>query len=136
MENVSTPFVTNLFYHCGAIGESCVTDMHTYPVDDSTPRIERLCFAHITARGAQFAAGVFHGLPEMPVRDIVLHDVDVQMNPEAKEGVTAMASIIPKMSRRAFFCRHVNGLRLRSVRVEGFEGPFIDMKDCEDVQVE
>jgi hypothetical protein len=113
-----------------------VLDTHAYPVDDSTPRIERLRFSHITARNAQFAAGVFHGLPEMPLRDIVLHDVDIQMNPDAREGETAMASSIPRMSKRAFFCRYVSGLYLQSVRVEGYEGPFVDAENCEEVHVD
>jgi len=136
MEDVQTPFVANLFYHWGAHGEARVLDTHAYPVDDGTPRIERLRFSHITARNAQFAAGVFHGLPEMPLQDIVMHDVDIQMNPEAHEGETAMASTIPKMSKRAFFCRHVSGLHLQSVRVEGYEGPLVDAENCEEVHVD
>jgi hypothetical protein len=88
------------------------------------------------AINAQFAAGVFHGLPEMPLRDIVMHDVDIQMNPDAHEGETAMASTIPKMSKRAFFCKHVSGLHLQSVRVEGHEGPLVDAEHCEGVHVD
>ncbi|MBN2712843.1 MAG: glycoside hydrolase family 28 protein, partial [Planctomycetes bacterium] len=133
MDKVNTPFAVNLFYFCDAFGESRVVDKHAYPVDSSTPRIERLHFSHITARDAQFAAGVFHGLPEMPILDITLHDIDVQMDPGAVEGETIMASTVAKMRKRAFFLRHVRGFDLQSVRIDGYDGHFVDDEDVEEM---
>jgi polygalacturonase len=136
MEDVRTPLCGNLFYHCEAYGEARVTDTHAYPLDDTTPRMERLHFSHITARNAWHAAGVFHGLPEMSIRDLVMEDIDIQMAPDAKEGWTIMASTIPKLARRAFVFRHVDGLRMRDVRVDGHEGPFLDQEKCENLKVD
>ncbi len=136
MEEVETPFVVNLFYWCGANGEARIKDTSTYPVDSTTPRIERLRFTSISARNAQFAAGVFHGLPEMPLRDIIMQDIDVHMDPEANKGQTAMAVTVPDMCKRAFFARHVDGMRMNSVWVDGFEGPFMDSEFCNNMDLE
>ncbi|HCE42107.1 MAG TPA: endopolygalacturonase [Lentisphaeria bacterium] len=134
MDDVKTPIVANLFYVCGARGEARVADLHAYPVDETTPRMERLHFSQITAKRAHHAAVFLYGLPEMPIKDVMLNEIDIQMSPDAKEGDADMAIMIPKMKRRAFFARHVSGLSLCSVKVEGFEGPFIDAQDCMDLR--
>ncbi len=136
MEDVQTPFIVNLFYNCGARGEAKIKDTHAYPVDAGTPRIERLRFCNITARNAHFAAGVLYGLPEMPVRDIVFDDVDINMNPDAEAGMTASAATLPAMKKRAFFARHVSGLRMRDTKVDGYEGPFLDQENCDRIKID
>jgi hypothetical protein len=72
----------------------------------------------------------------MSIRDLVMEDIDIQMAPDAKEGWTIMASTIPKLARRAFVFRHVDGLRMRDVRVDGHEGPFLDQEKCENLKVD
>lgn len=136
MDSVQTPFVANLFYKCGLKDAPRVTDLSPHPVGADTPRIERLRFSHITARNAQFAAGVFNGLPEMPLRDIALQDVDIHFDMDAPPGETCAALTVPRMSRRAFFCRYTDNLSLRSVRVERHAGPFIDRNFCGSLKAE
>lgn len=130
MENVKVPFLANNLYGCGAQRDQRVTDPAPHPVDEGTPRTERLRFAHITARNAEFVAAALHGLPEMPLRDILFHDVDIHIRPDAGEGSPASAGTLPVMRRRGFFCRYVENLRLESVRIDGHEGPRIDAANC------
>lgn len=135
MEDVPAPFVMNLFYHCGARGEARVTDGSQWPVDDRTPRLERLRFSHITVRNAQWAGIFAHGLPEMPIRDLLFHDVDIQMREDAGEGTVAMAGNVGPMRRRGVFLRHVRGARFESVRLQGEMEPTLDQDGCRDIAV-
>jgi polygalacturonase len=136
MEDVPAPFVMNLFYACGARGEAKITDMNPYPVDEWTPQMRRLRFSHISVRNAEYAACLIHGLPEMPIQDIAFHDVDIHMKPDAGKGTPGIAEAIEKMSKRGFYCRYAQGVRLESVRVDGLEGPLVDEENCEDIVVQ
>jgi polygalacturonase len=134
MEDVPVPFVANLNY--GRNVEPPMLEPSPEPAGPGTPAIEGLHFAHITALRAQYAAAFLHGLPEMPVRDLSFHDVDISMLPDATEGYPAHSPSVPRMRKRGFFARHVNGLRLDSVRIAGMEGPRLDARHCANVRDE
>lgn len=129
MDGVLCPFTMNLYYHIGERGNLNVSDKNQRPVDDSTPRLRRIYFSHITAREVKHAAGFLYGLAEVPLEDISFTDVSISISEEADSGYPEMADDIPSMSRAGFFIRNANHLRLEHVEVKGQVGEAFDMDD-------
>ena len=132
MDGVLCPIVVNLFYGCGAWGESKVTDMNARPVDAGTPRFRRISVSHITARRAKYAAAYILGLPEMAVEDVTISDAVLELDPENTEaGQPAMASVCAEHCRAGVIARYTRRLTLRHVKVGNPIGPAVESQDSE-----
>ena len=108
MDGVVTPFVVNSFYFCDADGKTdYVQCRDSLPVDERTPVIKRLVFERIHAVNSHFAAGWIEGLPEQPVEEIVLRDIDVSFDTHARKGIPAMALNVPECTREGFIIKNV-----------------------------
>jgi hypothetical protein len=128
--------VINLFYGCGAWGESKVTDQSPQPVSDRTPRFRRLRFSNISARRVKYSAAYVIGLPELSIEDVAFNDVSVYLDPENTEaGQSAMAPGQPDLCRAGFVMRNVEHARLNGVQVFNQIGEPITMANCKDVVV-
>jgi polygalacturonase len=135
MDGVLCPFTMNLYYHIGVRGNTDVSDKNPRSVDDSTPRLRRIHFSHITAREVKHAAGFLYGLAEMPLEDISFTDVSISISAEADSGYPEMADDIPSMSQAGFFIRNAHHLRLEHVEVTGQVGEAFDIADSDDVMI-
>ena len=135
MDGVLCPFTMNLYYHIGVRGNTEISDKNPRSVDDSTPRLRRIHFSHITAREVKHAAGFLYGLAEMPLEDISFTDVSISISEEADSGYPEMADDIPIMSQAGFFIRNAYHLRLDNVEVTGQVGEAFDIAESEDVMI-
>ena len=135
MDGVLCPFTMNLYYHIGVRGNTDISDKNPRSVDDSTPRLRRIYFSHITAREVKHAAGFLYGLAEMPLEEISFTDVSISISEEADSGYPEMADDIPSMSQAGFFIRNARHLRLENVEVTGQVGGAFDIADSEDVMI-
>ena len=135
MDGVLCPFTMNLYYHIGVRGNTDISDKNPRSVDDTTPRLRRIHFSHITAREVKHAAGFLYGLAEMPLEDISLTDVSISISSEADSGYPEMADDIPRMSQAGFFIRNARHLRLEHVEVTGQIGKAFDMDDSVEAVV-
>ncbi|MBO4505064.1 MAG: glycoside hydrolase family 28 protein [Lachnospiraceae bacterium] len=107
MDGVITPFVVNSFYFCDKDGKTdYVQDRDPLPVDDRTPFVKRLVFERITAVNSHYAAGWIEGLPEQPIEEIVLKDIEVSFAADAKKGAPAMALNVPECCREGFIVKN------------------------------
>ena len=129
MDGVLCPFTMNLYYHIGVRGNTEISDKNPRSVDDTTPRLRRIHFSHITAREVKHAAGFLYGLAEMPLEEISFTDVTISISDEADSGYPEMADDIPSMSQAGFFIRNAHHLRLDHVEVKGHIGEAFDMDD-------
>lgn len=126
MEGVSCPLVINSYYFCGKDGRSdYVRDKAALPADARTPVIRDVRVSQLTVRGATSCAGFLHGLPEAPIEDVSLTDCSVHMR-GGKADFPAMMDGLAPMEARGLFLRHVQGLTLRGVRVQGESGLPMD----------
>ena len=125
----------NLYYHIGERGNLNVSDKNPRSVDDTTPRLRRIHFSHITAREVKHAAGFLYGLAEMPLEDISFTDVSISISDEADSGYPEMADDIPSMSQAGFFIRNAHHIRLEHVEVRGQRGPAFDIDKSTDVEI-
>ncbi|WP_172327233.1 glycoside hydrolase family 28 protein [Mangrovicoccus sp. HB161399] len=93
MTDVPTPFAANAFYFCDPDGhDDWVQTRIPAAVDGTTPVIEGVTFRDVTATGVTLAVVALLGLPESPIRGIVLERVRASFDPDAAPGVPLMAT--------------------------------------------
>lgn len=126
MEKVMCPFVFNMYY--SGTQEQLLSrwDKAPYPVDETTPALRSVSIFGVHARKCAACAGYFYGLAEMPVEDVSLRDITVEMEANGTPDYPAMMKDAVKMQGAGFFLRNVQGLTLEGVRVLGTRGKAID----------
>ncbi|MBQ7138890.1 MAG: glycoside hydrolase family 28 protein [Clostridia bacterium] len=118
MEKVVCPFVFNMYYG-GRVAkpeEKYYWDKAPLPVDEHTPRLRDVSISGVRARGVTGSAGFFYGLPEMPVEDVSIRDVIVEMGDGYVEESAQMANS-PDLVKAGFYLRNANNVELKDVRV-------------------
>lgn len=122
MENVTAPFVINMFYFCDPDGHSeFVWSKEKLPADEFTPRVGRLSCENIRCVGCGTAGMYFYGLPEMPIDEIVMRHISISFSPDAEPGYPAMMDHIEPVCKLGGFAANVRRLVLDDVAVEGYE---------------
>ncbi len=130
MIDVMCPFVFNMYYFCGSDGKlKRVWDKAPYPVDEGTPRLRDVRISGVEARGCTACAGFFYGLAEMPVENVTLQNMEIEMAENGPAGRPAMMEGCPEMQGAGFFLRNVEGVRMRHVSVHGLTGELLDIDD-------
>lgn len=98
MDQVVTPVAVNAFYFCDADGLSdYVQSRLPLPVTPETPSLSGLTLRNIEVTAAHTAAAVFYGLPEAPIRDVVIENYRVTFDPHAEPQIAEMASELPAL---------------------------------------
>lgn len=122
MRDVGCPFALSGYYWCGTpeARREWVASPEAQPVTEETPLLRNFQFAHITCRRARWGAGVFQGLPEAPIENLLLDDVLVEMDPEGDAGLAEGGWGLPHPLRGApMLASHVVNGCFRNVRVTG-----------------
>ncbi|WP_244473597.1 glycoside hydrolase family 28 protein [Rhizobium sp. Leaf262] len=98
MDHVATPVAVNAFYFCDADGRSdYVQSREPLQVTADTPNLSGFTLRNVEVSGAGTAAAVFYGLPEAPIRDVVIEDYCVAFDPDAEPQIAEMASHLPAL---------------------------------------
>ena len=130
MERVFCPFVFNMYYSCGTSEKDrWVWDKAPYPVDGGTPAYRNISVQNVTVTGAAASAGFFYGLAESPIDGLRMSDCTIQMAAGAAPQAPAMMGGLAPMRARGLFLRNVRDASLRNIRVEGAEGPVLDIDE-------
>ena len=134
MEGVKTPLVVNALYFCDPDGKSdWVQSREPQPVDGTTPTIGSIRFEHVQAAGCEACVGYILGLPERPVKEILLKDCAFSFDADAKPMIPAMASGTEECRRRGLIARFVEKLTLEHVSTEGIDGQRVDFQNVESI---
>lgn len=98
MHRVPTPLAANAFYFCDHDGKSdAVQSRIPAPVDETTPRISDISITGVRAMDAEIAAVAVLGLPEAPILDVTIENLDVSFARDAVCDVPLMALHVPKL---------------------------------------
>jgi polygalacturonase len=97
-------------------GDQPVAARPAVPVDEGTPQFRDIVLSRIVARGADRAV-MLEGLPEMPIRGIVLDEVSIT----ARRGLAAVDA---------------EAITLRNVDIRAASGPVLSLRDSRNVTVE
>lgn len=135
MEGVKAPLVVNAMYYCDPDGKTdWVQSREKQPVDDTTPTVGSIRFEHVNATGCEACVGYILGLPERPVKEILLKDCNFSFHPDGAPMTPAMANGVEACQRRGLIARFVDRISLTNVRMEGVEGEELDILDCGQVE--
>ena len=100
MENVICAISMNMFYRCGSDDPSLYSVLRQ-PVTDDTPQIGDVTIERIRAVNCRKSAAFIVGLPEMPIRDVVVRDSTFEVGAEDNPALEAeMCSGIPSSDYR------------------------------------
>ncbi|HUB26454.1 MAG TPA: glycoside hydrolase family 28 protein [Tepidisphaeraceae bacterium] len=136
MDSVLCPIVLYLFYGCGAWGHEKVTDRSPHPVDAGTPTFRRLRFSNISAQNVKYAAVFALGLPEMPIEDVTLEGISINLDANnVVGGSPAMAPGIGDMCRAGVVLENARDVRLCRVGIHDQLGPAVTIRNSSDVAV-
>jgi len=91
-------------------------DKSPLPVDERTPMLRDVSITGVRVRGATGSAGFFYGLPEMPVEDISISDVIVEMGDGYVEESGMMAEP-PVLVKAGFYLRNAKHVELKNVKL-------------------
>ena len=135
MDGVKMPLVINSFYFCDADGKTDrVQSREKQPADETTPEIGTVCFERVRASGCKACAAYVTGLPEKPMKHLILRDCRFDFDPEAEPMIPAMALGVEECRRRGIIARYVKKLTLEDVILEGYEGEPLETAEVEKVE--
>ena len=135
MDGVKMPLVVNSFYFCDADGKSDrVQSREKQPVDETTPEIGTVCFERVRASGCKACAAYVTGLPEKPMKHLVLRDCRFDFDPDAVPMVPAMALYTEECCRRGIIARYVEKLTLEDVTLVGIDGEPLETAEVGKVE--
>ncbi|GMK38037.1 glycoside hydrolase [Paenibacillus sp. CCS19] len=139
MEDVLCPIAINSFYRFGLEGRDAALagDLPT-AVTDGTPVIRHIAINGLTARGARAAAGFICGLPEMPIEELSLSHVTIEMTSDQSEegGEPDMVDPPLLMAGEGMYIRDACHVVLHQVRVETRQGPGLRLVRVEEEQID
>lgn len=134
MNKVHCPFIANLYYNCGPMGEEeFVWDKNPRPVTKDTPAYKRLYFSNITCKDASASAGFFYGLAEMYVEDCSFDNVFISMSADGPEDFPAMAKDVKMCRQKGFFLSNVKGIEFNNVVIKNVDGPSFELENAENI---
>lgn len=124
MEGVITPIVINMWYNC------CDPDRHSeyvwsrekLPVDDRTPYLGKFTFRNMECRDCEAAACYCDGLPEQPIGEIVIENINFTYSENARPFKCASRDFLEDFCRAGMYFDNVENLVIRNVTVDGADG--------------
>lgn len=136
MINVITPLVINMYYFCDPDGHSeYVWSREKRPVGDDTPYMGKFVFRNIDCADCECMAGYFDGLVELPIKEIVLENVNFAFKKDAKPFTPAMLEYVSDYCKAGLYVDNVQKITLKNVTFKGVEGENLIIKNCDEVAV-
>lgn len=138
MEKVICPLAVNSFYRHGVDEDDhLLSSPEAVPITESTPIIEHVRISNVTAKECRAAAGFIYGLPEMPVKDLQLNNILIEMttNPLETGAEPDMIRENIVMAGEGIICKHVEDFELNNVRIETRQGSALQLEHVEGVNV-
>lgn len=131
MEGVKAPLVVNCMYFCDPDGKTdYVQSREKQPVDDTTPTVGSIVFEEVDAVDCQACAAYILGLPERPVKEIVLRNSRFSFAKDAQPMAPAMAEGVEKCAGRGVIAYFAESIRLENTRMEGLRGKGMEFHGC------
>ncbi|MCS7462357.1 glycoside hydrolase family 28 protein [Paenibacillus doosanensis] len=138
MKGVLCPIAINSFYRYGVDpANPDISSPLAQPVTEATPVFRHIRLSHITATEVLGAAGFLYGLPEMPIEDVVLDHIHIEMtsDPNEQGGEPDMVREELVMAGKGMYCKYVRSLQMHHVRIETREGAALTIDKGEGIEL-
>lgn len=133
MDGVGTPVTVNCYYRCGADerDERLFSDKAA-ELGADTPEISGIRIRGVSVTGAKHSAMYFLGLPERPIEDVSLAEMDIEMDGSFGAGEPIMTPMHEKTCAGGVYMKNVRGLSFSGVRVKNAVGEVCRLENCEN----
>ena len=129
-----TPLVMNMFYFCDPDGKSdYVQNKNALPVDERTPYLGRFCFKDMICTNCSVAAGFFYGLPEQPIEEIEISNVEFTFTDNAEKGHPAMMLDVEECSQSGLYFHNVKKVKMHNVSITGVKGEKVILNNVSEI---
>jgi polygalacturonase len=137
MENTISPLVFNLFYKCGANTKDVgfLNDKTPQKVDEGTPWIRNVKISGISSYKTKSSCGVFMGLPEMPIENVVCDNILVEMDQAGEFNSPAMNFDDTRMKKSGFYGMNLKNFRFSDIELRGITGPGFVLTGGSDIDI-
>jgi polygalacturonase len=141
MTNVFCPITMNGYYQCGADKDDMsLFSLDKLPVSGDTPIFRNIYISNVTSRNTIASAGYFLGIPEMPIENVTLDNIVVEMadTPGGAENLKekpVMAYHIRKTCGEGFHVENCKDVRFGNVWVKTAVGPEVVVERSENVVI-
>jgi len=122
------PIALNMYYRCGSKGtEQELFSLQALPVESSTPSVHDIYIENITSKGSKASAGFIAGLPEMPVKNLVIKNSYFSTNEQSSVSPSEsdMYAGLPDTAVKSFRILNAEDPVFENVVIEGPEKDFI-----------
>ncbi|MBR6633427.1 MAG: glycoside hydrolase family 28 protein [Clostridia bacterium] len=119
MENVIACVTINEYYSCGlyTTPKEILFDTGKQPVTELTPIVSDVRISGIIARDITGVGIYIYGLPELPIKNVSISDVQMQVKGSEK-GVTAVAAPgNPKVFGEGIMIRNAEGISMSNISI-------------------
>ena len=138
MEGVLTPIVINLWYNCCDPDRESeyVWSRECLPVDDRTPQMGSFHFKNLVCTDAEVAACYIDGLPEAPIEEVTIEDVQIGFSSSARPGIPMMENFAKPRCRLGLYLDNVRHIAIKNVKLENVDGEKLIVNHCEKLDQE
>ena len=112
------PFVVNMYYKCG-VPDPSLFSLDPMPVTEETPKLYNILIEDCHAVDSRSSAGMLLGLPEVPLKDIVIRNCSFAVAKDADLPISEsdMYTGVPDPVSRGFRIMNAE-VRLENTEVE------------------
>ncbi|WP_017472010.1 glycoside hydrolase family 28 protein [Amphibacillus jilinensis] len=136
MENCLCPIAINAFYRYGVNSEDpLMTIDQPIPITERTPEIEDIKLTDILAKGVRAAAGFIYGLPEMPIKNIILSNITIDMAliDDVEGGEPDMIKEPMIVAGSGIYGKYVKDFTCRDLLINTKNGPALEVISGENI---
>lgn len=118
MEHVQAAITMNEYYICGAdVNDIEIFDLEKREIDALTPRISNINISNIIGKDILGVGIYMYGLPELPISDVVMNNIDLSVT-GSEEGIDAvMAPARERSKGDGIFLENVENLEMNTVHI-------------------
>lgn len=128
MDKNLCPIAINMYYRCGSKGtEEDLFSSTALPVISSTPSIHNISIENITSKKSRASAGFIAGLPEQPVKNLVIKNSYFSTDEKSSSSPSEsdMYAGLPDTASKSFRILNAEAPVFENVTIEGPEKDFI-----------
>ena len=138
MDNVWVPICVNEYYFCNCdrSNEFLFSD-DKKEVTEKTPVIKNININNMSAKNTCVSAVYMKGLPELPISNITLSNVSIDMKENEISGtqIPILAPDVPKTKAEGIYIENAKDCVLNNVVVTNQKGKDITLVNCESIEI-
>ena len=135
MDSVMAGITMNAYYHCGASEDDMeLFSLNALPITDTTPQMRDMLFSNIIMKNVRAAGIYILGLPEMPVKNIRMTNLDITVSGCTEGGHAVAAYHIEKSFGDGIVIDNGDGICIDNCTVSAVKNKLI-VKDIKNVTV-